>query len=329
MLSEQDIELAHPDAFDFVFGNLGSAKSGWFSSHLDGCRHCQKVVAEYSDIGQIIQNLPPHVEPPADLEDRTVAAVAAARAGQRARPDRRSHHDAGVFPTLPGTDRRSGDQDQAVTRVYPLSQPQPPAEAKPDRPSGEEDQAVTRVYPVPQPQPPAEPEARALVTRLPAWRRHPRRLAAGLAVAAAIIVAAVVVLPLGGGRTTPATPAQAVVVIPLHATTAAKVSGAGAATGRATARQAGESWTYVVSVHGLKVLPGDQVYACWWAASGSTRAHPVVVSGGTFVVGNSGSTTVTMTSGVDPRDFRTMEITAEYPGNGALHGAVLLTGQTL
>ena len=326
MLSEQDIELAHPDAFDFVFGTLGAAKSAWFTGHLDGCRHCQKVVAEYSDIGQIIQNLPPHVEPPADLEDRTVAAMAAAQADQRAKPDRRSHHDAGVFPTLPGTDRPSGDQDQAVTRVYPVSQPQPPAEAKPDRPSGDQDQAVTRVYPVPQPQPLTEPEARALVTRLPAWRRHPRRLAAVLAVAAAIIVAAVVVLPLGGG---PTTPAQAVVVIPLHATTAAKVSGVGAATGRATARQAGESWTYVLSVHGLKPLPGDQVYECWYAASGSTRAHPVVVSGGTFVVGSSGSTAVTMTSGVDPRDFHTMEITAESPGSGALHGAVLLTGQTL
>ena len=118
-------------------------------------------------------------------------------------------------------------------------------------------------------------------------------------------------------------------MIPLHATTAAKVSGVGAATGRATARQAGESWTYVLTVHGLKVLPGDQVYECWYAASGSTRAHPLLVSGGTFVVGNSGSTTVTMTSGVDPRDFRTMEITAESPGNGAMHGTVLLTGQTL
>jgi hypothetical protein len=42
---------------------------------------------------------------------------------------------------------------------------------------------------------------------------------------------------------------------------------------------------------------------------------------------NSGSTTVTMTAGVDPRQFRTMEITVETPGNGALHGAVLLTGQ--
>jgi hypothetical protein len=46
-------------------------------------------------------------------------------------------------------------------------------------------------------------------------------------------------------------------------------------------------------------------------------------------VDTSGSITVTMTAGVDPRQFRTMEITAESPGNGALHGAVLLTGQTL
>ena len=137
MLSEQDIELAHPDAFDFVLRHPGRGQIASGSAVIStGCRPCQEVVAEYSDIGQIIQNLPPHVEPPADLEDRAVAAMAAAQAG-RAKPDRRSRHDAGVFPALPGTDRRSGDQDQAVTRVYPVSQPQPPAEAKPDRPSGE------------------------------------------------------------------------------------------------------------------------------------------------------------------------------------------------
>jgi hypothetical protein len=54
-----------------------------------------------------------------------------------------------------------------------------------------------------------------------------------------------------------------------------------------------------------------------------------VTTGGSFVVGNSGSATLTMTTGVDPRQFRTMEITAEPPGNGALHGAVLLIGKTL
>jgi hypothetical protein len=51
-----------------------------------------------------------------------------------------------------------------------------------------------------------------------------------------------------------------------------------------------------------------------------------VVTGGSFVVGRSGSATLTMTTGIDPRQFRTMEITAGSPSNGAWTGPVLLTG---
>jgi hypothetical protein len=298
MLSERDVELAHPEAFDFVWGNLPSARRAGFTRHLAGCRHCQGVVDEYSEIGQIMKNLPPHVEPPPDLEDRTVAAMVAALAGQRAQ-----------------TDRRSDPEDQAATSVSPIPAVRPPAGAE------------TRVQPRPQLQPPAEPQARPVVTQLPVWRRYRGRLAAVVAVAAAIITAAIVVpLSLGGGQTTAA---PVTVVIPLHVTAAAKLIGDGAATARATARQAGPSWTFDMTVHGLKVLPGNDVYECWYATSGSTQLHPLLVSGGTFVVDNSGSTTVTMTTGVDPRQFRTMEVTAESPGNGAIHGVPLLTGQTL
>ena len=74
-------ELAHPEAFDFVWGNLPSAKRAEFNRHLSGCSYCQAVVDEYSEIGQIIKLLPPHVEPAADLEDRTVAAMVAALVG--------------------------------------------------------------------------------------------------------------------------------------------------------------------------------------------------------------------------------------------------------
>jgi hypothetical protein len=165
-----------------------------------------------------------------------------------------------------------------------------------------------------------------VVTQLAVWRRYRGRLAAVVAAAAAIITAAIVVpLSLGGSQITAA---SVTVVIPLHATAAAKLIGDGAATGRATARQAGPSWTVDMTVQGLKVLPGNDVYECWYATSGSTQLHPRLVSGGTFVVDNSGSITVTMTTGVDPRQFRTMEITAESPGNGAIHGTVILTGQT-
>jgi Anti-sigma-K factor rskA len=298
MLSERDVELAHPEAFDFVFGNLPSAKSIWFNRHFDSCPHCQKVVDEYSEIGQIIQSLPPHVEPQADLEDRTVAAMVAALADRR-----------------PSTDRQSDAEDQAATRVYPIPQAQPSAEPE------------TRLHPRPiDPATPAEPadqpalaepQARPLVTRLPVWRRRRARLAAVVAAAAAIIIAAAIVIPrLSGGLT---------FVIPLHATTAAERIGDGAATARATARQAGESWMVDMTVRGLKVLHGDQVYECWWARSANTN---LVVSGGTFIVDNSGSATVPMTAGVDPRDFRTMEITVESPGTGALHPPILFIGQT-
>jgi hypothetical protein len=80
MLSERDIELAHPDAFDCAFGNLPVAKRASFNRHLSGCRYCQGVVEEYGDIGPIIKLLPPHAEPPVSLEDRTVAAMVAAKA---------------------------------------------------------------------------------------------------------------------------------------------------------------------------------------------------------------------------------------------------------
>jgi hypothetical protein len=315
MLPERDIELAHPEAFDFVFGNLPRDKRADFNRHLGGCRYCQGVVDEYSDIGRIIKDLPPHVEPSADLEDRTVAAIFAALAGQRNGPV-----------------HRSSTEDQVSTRVYPRPELQPPVEPETELQLVPELQppAETEIRPRPSlvSRPPsAEQQARPAVTRLPVWRRYPRRLAAAVAVAAAITAAAIVVpLSLGEG---PISTTQATVVIPLHATTAAKVFGVGAATARATARQVGESWTFELSVHGLKPLPGDQFYECWYAASGSTQLHLLLATGGSFVVDNSGSATVTMTSGVDPRQFRTMEITAESPGNGALHGPILLIGQTL
>ena len=320
MLSDHDVELAHPEAFDFVFGNLPPDKRAEFNHHLTGCRYCQSIIDDYREIGQVIKSLPPHVEPPADLEHRTVAAMTAALTGSRARAD-----------------RRSDPEDRAATRVHLIPELQPTAEDE------------TRVQPRPQLQPTAEDETRVQ----PRPQLQPtRQPAAGPAVGyanghpaacmatvpgpphccrgpAAAIIAAAIVIPLSLSRGG-ATPAQATAVIPLHATTAAKVFGVGTATARATARQAGESWTFTLTVRGLKALPGNDFYECWWAAPGSTKLHPMLATGGSFVVGNSGSATVTMTTGVDPtQQFRTMEITAESPGNGTQLGPVLLTGQTL
>jgi len=310
MLTEQEIELAHPDAFDFAFGNLPATKRAEFNRHLTSCPHCQKVIDEYSDIGRIIQILPPHVEPSANLEGRAVAAMVAASAEQWV-----------------STDRPSDAEDRAATRDYPIPGRQPPAEPEtrvqpiPQLHHPGEDQAPAQ--PRPQVQPPAEQQDRPMVTRLPVWRRYPRRLAAVAAAAAIITFAIVLPLSLGRGGTTPA---QATAVIPLHVTTAAKLHGYAAATGRATARQdASGSWSISLTVAHLKSFGDRQWYQCWYVSRNGQ-----VASAGTFQVPDSGSWTFPMTSAVDPHDFQTMTITIGPPSKtGALGGLVVLGGQPL
>jgi hypothetical protein len=312
MLSERDIEQAHPEAFDFVFGNLPSAKRAEFNRHLASCRYCQSVIDEYADIGRIIKNLPPHVEPPADLEERTVAAMVAALAGQRAKPA-----------------RRADAEDQAATQLYPiaevhyLAEPETQIQPRPQLHPPPEDEASGQPSPVAQPAP-AEPQAQSMVTRLPVWRRHRGRLAAVVAAAAAAITGAIAIplSLLGSGATT--------VVIPLYATTAAKVSGLGAATGQATAHQdASGSWDITLTVQHLKSFGDTKWYECWYI--GSKSGHRQVASAGTFQVPDSGSWTFPMTSAVDPTEFKTMVITLQPPSNdGALQeSTVILSSQKL
>ena len=303
--------LEHPEVAAWALSALDPGDAAAFEEHLRSCQQCQEQAAEFAPVARSLTLAAPADIPPPDLLNKTLAAVGnAALAGDPAEPE--PEPDPGPDQAAP-EDRLASRQpaagDQAPTRIYSIAQDQPPA---PDE---------TRVYSSPVAKPPTtEDDASAPVISLPWWRRHRSSLTSAVAVAAVIIAAAIVVLPrLGGGQST--------VVIPLRATTAAKVKGVGAASGQATARQADQSWTYVLGVRGLKPLPGNDVYECWYAAPGSTQRHPILVSGGTFVVGSSGSTTVTMTSGVDPHDFPTMEITAGTPGNGALTGAVLLTGR--
>jgi Anti-sigma-K factor rskA len=330
MLSDRDIELAHPEAFDFAFGNLPADRQASFNRHLSGCRYCRNVVDEYGGIGSVIKILPPHAEPSAELEDRTVAAMIAVLAGRRAEP-------------ATGSAGESTEDD--ATRSYPVPKvhraAEPETRVQPRPPLQPAAELQAKVQPIPQLGPPDGPEgrpgsspagqpaptqtaARPMVTRLPAWRRYRGRLTAVVAVAAAIITAAIVLpLSLGGGRITPA---QATAVIPLHATTTARLDGYGAATGRATARQnASGSWTISLTVTHLKRLGDSQWYTCWYVSRNGQ-----VTSAGTFQVRDGGSWTFPMTSAADPHDFPTMEITLGSPGkNGELAGPVILSGQTL
>lgn len=307
MLSEQDIEQAHPEAFDFVYGNLPSVKRAEFNRHLAGCHYCQSVVDEYSEIGRIIKNLPPHVEPPPGLEERTVAAMTAAMAGQRAK-----------------TDRRPDTEDQAVTRAYPIPQVHHPVEPE------------TQVQPIPQLRPPAKDEARpgrspvdqpapaepkepSAATPVPLWRRYPRRLAAIVTLAAAIIAAAIVI-PLTLGRSGSVTTVAFDLAPPPGSTQPL-------ASATVTARQdPSGSWALTVTVRHLKSFGDFPWYECWYVGT-NKAGHQQVASAGTFIIPDDGSHSFSMTSAVDPREFKTMQIRREEPGpTGAIQGPVILTG---
>jgi hypothetical protein len=286
MLSERDIELAHPEAFDFVWGNLPVASRADFDRHLLGCRYCRAIVDEDGEIGRIIKLLPPHVEPSADLEDRTVAAMVAVIAEQRA------------------TRHRQSDEDRVATRVYQI----------PERPPSPEPQ--TQVHPRPVDQPaPAEPKEPPAATPLPVWRRYPRRLAA-----VAAVIAAAIVIPLTLGRDGVATAVAFSLAPPPGSVQAA-------ASATVTARQdPSGSWALMVTVRHLKSFGDSPWYECWYVGT-DAAGHRQVASAGTFIVPDSGSHTFSMTSAVDPREFKTMQIRLEEPGpNGAIQGQVVLTG---
>ena len=148
----------------------------------------------------------------------------------------------------------------------------------------------------------------------------PSRPAAAVGLAAAIAF-----LPGLAGTTSAEAPVigggtiGAPVLIVLH-------PAAGTASGQATAWHLPGGWSVRLQVRGLGQLAPGQYYACWYAGSGNKSRHPVLISAGTFSVGPSGSADVSMWTAADPRQFRTMEITAESPGDASQHGRVILSG---
>ncbi len=146
-------------------------------------------------------------------------------------------------------------------------------------------------------------------------RRPARMVAAAAAVGAvaAVLVAGLVILPR-----LEASPAGAV-AIGLHAVS-------GRASGTAVAHRRAGGWSITLSVHGLRDLGAGRYYECWYAGPGSRPGHRELIPAGTFTTGRSGTASITMWSAADPRQFPTMEITAEAPGDGRQHGTVVLTG---
>ncbi len=137
--------------------------------------------------------------------------------------------------------------------------------------------------------------------------------AAALGGAAAAIVIALV-------QVVQTVPAQAQTVIPLHA------AAGSAASGRAAAVHTDGGWSIRLTVSHLPPSGPGQFYECWYAGPGNRAGHPELITAGTFIVGRSGAGSFTMWSAANPQVFKTMQITAERPGNAGQHGQVILTG---
>ncbi len=314
MPAEGQADLAHPEAADWVLGTLEAAESEVFQLHLTGCGHCQLAVAEFGRVGRILQHLPPAAEPPPDLEERTISDVLDAAAGDRTEthlPRITAAFPPAAQPAPPGP---AAQIPLAPPQLASYYRPSPGTRRRPV-PWAEDDEpvrAVAKVYPA----------AAVAVNQPPRRRRRTGRYAsAGAAVA--VLVVAIAFLPGFSGNTS-AEPSvlgtEAPVVIPLHSAPGT------AASGQAMAQRMPGGWSIQLSVHRLKPLAAGEFYECWFAGAGNKPGHLVLISAGTFSTGRSGSASVSMWSAANPRQFRTVEITAQSPGRASQLGRVILSG---
>jgi len=67
--------LEHPEVAGYVLGALDSGDLADFEEHLRTCEQCQVEAAEFAPVAEGLKFAVPAVEPPDDLEFKTVAAV--------------------------------------------------------------------------------------------------------------------------------------------------------------------------------------------------------------------------------------------------------------
>ena len=328
MPAEGQVDLAHPEAADWVLGTVGAAESEEFQQHVNGCGHCQVAVAEFGHVGRILRHLPPAAEPPPGLEDRTITSVLDAAAGDRTEtnlPRITGASPAAARPALPGSAAQIPLAPPQLAGYYWASpgtrrpRPVPMAEGREPVAVKVNPAAVAATLAAAQ----AHDPAAATVTQPPPRRRRVGRYA-GAGAAVAVLVTAIAFLPGFSGSTSAESPVvdgtEAPVVIPLHSAPGT------AASGQATAQRMPGGWSIQLSVHRLKALAAGEFYECWFAGAGNKPGHAVLISAGTFSTGRSGSASVSMWSAANPRQFRTVEITAQSPGRASQLGRVILSG---
>jgi Anti-sigma-K factor rskA/Putative zinc-finger len=81
-------ELGHPDAAAWALGALDPGEAERFRAHLQSCGGCRIAAADFEQVARALAHPPPDLEPPPDLQARTLAMVQdAVMSAQRAQED--------------------------------------------------------------------------------------------------------------------------------------------------------------------------------------------------------------------------------------------------
>lgn len=227
-------------------------------------------------------------EPPPELEDRVVAAIAdaAGTADAPPQPERRPRPRQFATPVQPAGVQRAAREAQAQQPA----QPPPARQARPPQ------------------------AARKQPRRQRSWvmtiLERPAYAFGLLAVLVAVVAGAAAISNSGGGNTPPA-PLQFAMVV--NGTSLAP-----GAHGSATLTKMSSGWQVVLAATGLPHLSGGRYYQAWLKNSAG-----VLVPIGTF----NDAVRVTLWSGVPVTQFRTLTVTRqEANGNPASSGQRVLEG---
>jgi anti-sigma-K factor RskA/putative zinc finger protein len=68
-------DLGHPDAAAWALGALDPGEAERFQAHLQSCGACRIAVADFEQVARALAHPPPALEPPPDLQARTLASV--------------------------------------------------------------------------------------------------------------------------------------------------------------------------------------------------------------------------------------------------------------
>jgi hypothetical protein len=286
-------DMEHADVAGWIMGALDPLEHRRFRVHLESCADCQRTVAEFAPAAQKLATALPDrdllatANPPADLQERTLARVRQAAANGQ--PDTDIGTGSG---TDTGTDTGSGTDIGTDTATATGTGTETATGTGTATATGTETATGTDATPI-----------------APRRRRQGARL---ISIAAAALVA---VGAAAAFVVTQSAPALAF-SIPLHG------QNGSAATAQATAHQATGGWSIQLTARHLKPLGRGKFYECWY----TSRAHHELITAGTFTVASSGTVSVQMWSAADPRTFPVMEITIETAGDAGQHGTVILRG---